>query len=122
MGLLLALVGGAWAIIGVANIVNSPFIGGSNAAVAGLLMFNVLLFVLPGLIVFALGYIISSKAQKAKEQKKAEKAAASNAMQCPFCAETIKVGAKVCRFCNRDLPEIPFQPEDSAILPIMRDK
>jgi hypothetical protein len=23
--------------------------------------------------------------------------------KCPFCAETIKVGAKICRFCNRDL-------------------
>jgi hypothetical protein len=23
---------------------------------------------------------------------------------CPFCAETIKQAAKVCRFCNRELP------------------
>jgi hypothetical protein len=23
---------------------------------------------------------------------------------CPFCAETIKRAAKVCRFCGRDLP------------------
>jgi hypothetical protein len=23
---------------------------------------------------------------------------------CPFCAETIKEAAKVCRFCNRELP------------------
>jgi len=24
---------------------------------------------------------------------------------CPFCAEPIRAAAKVCRFCNRDLPE-----------------
>lgn len=23
---------------------------------------------------------------------------------CPFCAETIKMAARVCRFCNRELP------------------
>jgi len=23
---------------------------------------------------------------------------------CPFCAETIKLAAKVCRFCNREVP------------------
>lgn len=26
--------------------------------------------------------------------------------QCPFCAETIKRDAVVCRFCNRDLPAL----------------
>ena len=25
--------------------------------------------------------------------------------KCPYCAETIKVGARICRFCNRELAE-----------------
>jgi hypothetical protein len=28
----------------------------------------------------------------------------SDEKQCPFCAETIKAAAVLCRFCNRDLP------------------
>lgn len=27
-------------------------------------------------------------------------------MTCPFCAEKIKQAAKICRFCNRELPEV----------------
>ena len=44
----------------------------------------------------------------------------SDIKQCPFCAETIKKKAKVCRYCNRDLPEEPEKPKESNILPIMR--
>jgi hypothetical protein len=47
----------------------------------------------------------------------------SETKECPFCAESIKAQAKVCRHCGRDLPEEPAEleeSEESTILPIMR--
>jgi TM2 domain-containing membrane protein YozV len=34
--------------------------------------------------------------------------------KCPYCAETIKIEAKICRFCSRDL--VTGQPPQSAIV------
>lgn len=48
--------------------------------------------------------------------------------ECPFCAETVKRAAKVCRYCSKDLPEIvepvqkiynlSFKDDDSTQCPI----
>jgi len=62
MGLLLKIIGGIWAIIGVANIFMSPlFPGGTEAGILALLMYNALLFILPGMGVFALGVVMAKK-------------------------------------------------------------
>jgi hypothetical protein len=89
MGVLLALIGGGWAIIGIANIFTSPaFQGtGGDAMASTVVIFNMLSFVLPGLVVFGLGYMISSKNEKERETEK-------NSVKCPFCAEMIKAEAK----------------------------
>lgn len=36
---------------------------------------------------------------------------------CPFCAETIKAAAKVCKHCGRDLEEQPAQNIQPPALP-----
>ena len=62
MGLLLKVIGGIWGIIGVGNILMSPlFPGGTEAGILALLMYNALLFILPGLGVFGLGIVLTNK-------------------------------------------------------------
>lgn len=41
-------------------------------------------------------------------------AIADGGRKCPHCAEIVKVEAKVCRFCQRDLPAIPKIQEIGA--------
>jgi hypothetical protein len=62
MGLLLKIIGVIWAIIGVSNIFMSPlFPGGTEAGILALLTYNALLFILPGMGVFAIGVVMAKK-------------------------------------------------------------
>jgi hypothetical protein len=44
----------------------------------------------------------------------ADEEIAAGMRKCPFCAEIIRIEAKICRFCQRDLPDADA-PEDKSV-------
>jgi hypothetical protein len=50
---------------------------------------------------------IKTLIEDAQTQHLPERADDSPSRACPYCAETIKAAARVCRFCGRDLPGAP---------------
>jgi hypothetical protein len=48
---------------------------------------------------------LQRRPQPAEAIKSVEATVVGGSKTCPFCAETIKAAAVVCRFCNRGLPE-----------------
>ena len=99
MGALLMTVGLICAAIGVGNLIGMAW----TKTLLGMgPMFNVLLFVLPGLVVTGIGKEIS--ANRATEQPSTEAASSQDNKKCPFCSELIEYDAIVCRHCDYDQP------------------
>jgi hypothetical protein len=61
MDRLLKVVGAVWAVLGAANIIGMPWTGPSSGILLFGIMFNMLLFVFPGLILYGVGAGISRR-------------------------------------------------------------
>lgn len=67
MDTLLKVVGGIWAIIGAGNLFMMPWAESSQGILTFGLIFNFLLFIIPGLIVYGIGAGISKKRAAASQ-------------------------------------------------------
>ncbi|MBV5330603.1 MAG: hypothetical protein JZU65_23730 [Chlorobium sp.] len=87
---LLQIVGGIWAVIGLFNLFESPAFKPNTSPEMGgfLLVFNIMLFIMPGLVIAGIGSMIKKKQLEKK---------------CPSCAEMVKQDANICRYCQAEL-------------------
>jgi hypothetical protein len=111
MAILLIVLGAIWAVIGLGDIVSMPWGGEHSSALLTFgLMFNVILFVIPGLILFGIGGLLGRNRSRPKAPPVLEAPAFAQLAEperkpCPHCAELIVATARVCRFCSRELPQ-----------------
>lgn len=124
MWILLELVGAIWAFIGLGNLIGMPWSTGSEGILMFGIMYNMLLFILPGLIVFGVGAGIKKRRtsiDSAKSEPR-QNLESTETKECPYCAEIIKKRAKVCRFCGRDLTLNSAPSEEKKDASILSDE
>lgn len=112
-GWVLIICGLLWLLIGVGNViqhiqqfaVNAPTEAArKQASVVGawVMTFNGIVFVFPGLVVAGIGGLLAKRSASSER--------GSRQRSCPYCTELIKLEARVCRFCGRDLPAVVAEP------------
>ena len=105
MALLLKIVGAVWALIGMANISGMPWKEFSSGWLTFGLLFNMLLFIVPGLILYGLGALVARR-------RRINQPSPETHVKCPDCAELVLREAKVCKHCGcRLVPQPALEPK-----------
>lgn len=122
MGTLLIVIGGIWALIGGGNLVGMPWTSGASGILTMGLMFNMLVFVFPGLILVGLGSRMRSKNREKGDHNPdpITQTDLSDERECPFCAELIKAKAVKCKHCGSEVE--PFKKEEQKQLKTIATK
>jgi hypothetical protein len=105
MGIALLVIGGIWALLGLANVAGmlSNTDVGTGIQAFGL-VFNMVLFILPGLVVAGIGEML----RRRRIAKTHDGGIADvDRFPCPYCGERIALRATVCRFCQRTVGASP---------------
>lgn len=107
-GILLIILGLGWAGLGILNLASGlAALQASKASEAWqgfALLFNMALLILPGSALAGLGFLVRGRTVDRNLNRPSGASASKGLRPCPACAESIKLDAKLCRFCGRDVP------------------
>jgi len=109
MGIFWAVIGWALIALSAAELILMLWLPGSATRA----LVTAAIGIIPGWLL--VNYASKLRHRKARTNADKEAKIAASVKSCPFCAETVKVEAVVCRYCGRDLPDpVPQQRAASA--------